>query len=162
MKQWFAPALTVALMSISGVASANPYYDPIKEADKLFAQMDANKDGKISKEEYYHPAELRFTRFDLSSDGTITREEMMTFWEKKQGTKHAWKDMADTQLRRHDKDKDGKITHDEFMLATQLNFQMIDTDHNDAISKEELREHWKTRSKEIDDYMKRKESGGEM
>src|SRR5262245_62267597 len=39
------------------------------------AQMDTNKDGKISKDEWKGPAD-RFTQLDSNGDGYLTRDEL--------------------------------------------------------------------------------------
>ena len=38
--------------------------------------MDANKDGKLSKDEARGPLSESFDRFDANSDGTISEEEL--------------------------------------------------------------------------------------
>ncbi|UQD57691.1 EF-hand domain-containing protein [Flavobacterium sp. K5-23] len=44
--------------------------------EELFKQMDANKDGKLSKEEIKGPLKDDFAKVDLNKDGFITREEL--------------------------------------------------------------------------------------
>lgn len=44
--------------------------------DELFAQMDSNKDGKLSKSEVNGPLANDFAKIDTDSDGFITKEEL--------------------------------------------------------------------------------------
>ena len=44
--------------------------------DELFAQMDSDKDGKLSKAEVKGPLANDFAKIDLNSDGFITKEEL--------------------------------------------------------------------------------------
>jgi Ca2+-binding EF-hand superfamily protein len=42
----------------------------------MFMQnLDTNKDGKVSKEEYLKPGEEQFRQIDKNGDGAITRDE---------------------------------------------------------------------------------------
>ena len=44
--------------------------------DELFAKMDANKDGKLSKEEVQGPLKKDFSKVDTNEDGFLSREEI--------------------------------------------------------------------------------------
>lgn len=44
--------------------------------EELFKQMDANKDGKLSKTEIKGPLKDDFAKIDLNKDGYLTKEEM--------------------------------------------------------------------------------------
>ncbi len=44
--------------------------------EELFAQMDSNKDGKLSKAEVKGPLADNFSKIDTNSDGFISKEEL--------------------------------------------------------------------------------------
>lgn len=44
--------------------------------DEVFAQLDANKDGKLTKAEVKGPLANNFDKIDANGDGLITKEEM--------------------------------------------------------------------------------------
>ena len=44
--------------------------------EEIFAQMDANKDGKLSKEEVKGPLLNDFSKVDINGDGFISKEEL--------------------------------------------------------------------------------------
>lgn len=47
-----------------------------KHHAKMWKKMDANSDGKLSKEEFVKAHEIEFPKIDTNSDGFITQEEM--------------------------------------------------------------------------------------
>src|SRR5436309_1950055 len=53
-----------------------PQGDPDKVADMILERMDANKDGKISKDEAKGPLAERFDQIDRNKDGFIDRDEL--------------------------------------------------------------------------------------
>ena len=44
--------------------------------EEMFAQMDANNDGKLSKDEAKGPLSEKFSEIDTNSDGFISKEEL--------------------------------------------------------------------------------------
>jgi Ca2+-binding EF-hand superfamily protein len=78
MKKIFAVCLfSFLLSSFSQVAAQN-------EGDRPFVQMDTNKDGKLSRDEYMtyqmdkakKIAELKFNKTDINSDGELSQDEI--------------------------------------------------------------------------------------
>lgn len=44
--------------------------------EKLFADLDENEDGKLSKKEVKGPLKDHFSKIDLNEDGFLTKEEI--------------------------------------------------------------------------------------
>ena len=44
--------------------------------DQLFTELDTNKDGKISAEEFRAPKLAQFNAVDLNHDGVVTADEL--------------------------------------------------------------------------------------
>jgi len=84
-------------------------------AKKIFAEIDTDKDGKVSKEEYmaWHMKyatkirEDRFKKLDVNGDGKITRDEFMDVQLKEAEF------IGKLKFRRIDQNRDGIITEDE-------------------------------------------------
>ncbi len=53
--------------------------------ERRFTRIDANKDGKIDKDEWLKKDSERFSKIDANADGSITKEEMKTFHKNKKG-----------------------------------------------------------------------------
>jgi hypothetical protein len=68
-----------------GIAVKNDRLD--KRVDALFHRVDANKDGKVSHDEYMMPDELFFKNSDSNHDGFLTKEELQNAWRKSMRSK---------------------------------------------------------------------------
>jgi hypothetical protein len=53
------------------------------KADAFFKTNDADKDGKISHDEYMMPYENRFKNTDTNHDGFLLRAELKQYWQKR-------------------------------------------------------------------------------
>ncbi len=51
--------------------------------DKFFTEVDANKDGSITREEQATFSDRKFNETDANGDGKVTKEEMKSHFEKK-------------------------------------------------------------------------------
>jgi hypothetical protein len=68
-----------------GMAVKNDRLD--KRVDALFHRVDADKDGKVSHDEYMMPDELFFKNSDSNHDGFLTKEELQNAWRKRMRNK---------------------------------------------------------------------------
>jgi len=87
-----------------------------------FKEKDANKDGKISKEEYIAHFAAGFDRKDKNSDGTLS------------STEHTHRSFAGA-----DQDNNGQLTRKEFASIFERQFKGLDKDRNGVISAEEVK-----------------------
>ena len=68
-----------------GMAAKHDRLD--KRVDALFQRVDADKDGKVSHDEYMMPDELFFKNSDSNHDGFLTKEELQDAWRKRMRNK---------------------------------------------------------------------------
>jgi hypothetical protein len=133
----FLSAAVIILTSSSPPASAlTPTREQVQKSwERRFQDLDKNRDGKVSLEEYLaffgadHPQrrqflEYEFRKYDRNADGFITREE---HW--------APVSLAD-EFRALDKNQDGRISPDEFLQGERL-FRSLDRNHDGFITWDE-------------------------
>ncbi len=122
-KKW--TALTVLLFGFvffmsSGDMSAQ--IDLKKQAQKVegFAKLDANKDGKISKDEFMSHAKAEFESKDVNKDGKIQKKECGKF------------DQFNTN-------GDDTVSPEEFLKGHEDVFAKMDANKDGSVSKDEFK-----------------------
>ncbi|HEY7547286.1 MAG TPA: EF-hand domain-containing protein, partial [Blastocatellia bacterium] len=96
-----------------------------------FADLDKNKDKKISRDEFQGPPQF-FDRLDENKDGFIDEEEFNRIRRNMGGG-----NPSERFVRLMDANKDGKITREEFARILQV-FDALDKDHSGDLSQEEM------------------------
>lgn len=143
---------------------------------KMFAHIDANSDGVLTRSEFTGGAEKRFAHIDANSDGSVTREEFNQpprgprgehakkggpDGEKTAGGEKAkrdrpapsaerierWKARHEARFARLDTNADGKIEKAEMTAEALARFKEIDADKNGVLTKAELEKHRPAREK---------------
>lgn len=107
----------------------------------MFEEMDANKDGKVTKDEFQGVQDKRideqFGRLDKNGDGSIGKDELPPAPPADSPRARFMPDLS-----KMDKDADGKITKEEFSAGSKElakeRFAKMDKDSDGAISKEEM------------------------
>jgi Ca2+-binding EF-hand superfamily protein len=142
------PAMALAQPAADKAAEPDKPVTRLAISDKLdsdYADLDANKDGKVTSEEinarlhksgeaklaeYKKEREAAFAKMDVNGDGSISKVE---FEEKAPLPKI--KDV-DTKpfMDRFDKNKDGTISRDEFRAPTLANFDQMDLNKDGTVS----------------------------
>lgn len=80
--------ITLAVLLVSGAAQAqgpggqtSGQQQQQATPEQRFQEMDTNKDGKVTKQEFLSAAELHWTRMldrmDTGKDGTVSKEEFL-------------------------------------------------------------------------------------
>jgi Ca2+-binding EF-hand superfamily protein len=126
-------------------AALTPTREQVKKSwERRFQDLDKNRDGKASLEEYLaffradHPQRRQFLayefrKYDRNGDGFITHAE---HW--------APVSLAD-EFRALDKNQDGRISQDEFLQGERL-FHRLDRDHDGLITWNEYSDAYRSRS----------------
>lgn len=116
-----------------------------KRIKTMFERKDANKDGRLTRDESRMPARW-FERADANRDGAVTGAELA------QAPKHAGKDAAGARrkgagdkLGPMDQNGDGKVERTEVTAAAARMLERLDRDSDGALSAEELRTRGKGR-----------------
>jgi len=116
---------------------------PQGDAGQRFQRLDANKDGKISKDELPEPLQQNFARLDANSDGSLSTEELarggMGFLPRPGAPGAPPPEQLAADFDRLDANKDGKLTKDEVPEERQLMRLILDRpEAAGGVTKEQL------------------------
>lgn len=102
-------------------------------SQRMMTDMDANKDGAVTREEFlaaHSRADVRFAQLDTNKDGAITRDEWLA---EPAGTGRA------ERFKQLDTNGDGRISHEELDARRNARFDAMDSDHNGRLTSSEMR-----------------------
>lgn len=143
-----------AAVSSAALAQAATPPKPIPRAqylqlvDNRFNTIDANHDGKATKEEFeaLRQRDIQqakatitknlqdaFKRLDTNHDGKLTLEEFMATAPAIHTT-----ETADQMIQRLDTNHDGKVTADEFRAPEMAKFNKVDANHDGIVTPQEI------------------------
>lgn len=104
-----------------------------------FAEMDTDKDGRITQAEHTVGAGKMFTKIDADNDGSVTAAEMDAAHAKWGDGKKDGKAMSSAdKIAKVDSDGDGALTSAEHAEGAKDMFSKIDTDRDGSLTKDEL------------------------
>jgi Ca2+-binding EF-hand superfamily protein len=121
----------VALTMTAGTVLANEPYLP--RSERSLQRLDANKDGRINRDEIKPRMLKRFTDVDANADKSVTVAEIDAMLQKRLAARR------DRMLQLMDANKDGSITQAEFEKVADSMFDKADTDHNGGVDLAELK-----------------------
>jgi len=97
---------------------------------EIIGRLDANKDGKVSKDEAQGPVKENFERFDGNKDGFISEDEI--------GRPGGGQFNPREMFARQDTNKDGKVSKDEAQGPIKEAFDRLDANSDGAVSEDEF------------------------
>jgi hypothetical protein len=95
---------------------------------------DANKDGKVTRQEYIDARAAQFARMDRNGDGVVDETDSR----ERADQSAVGKRVAAAMRGRIDTNSDGKISKDEFVNAPTMLFDKFDADKNGELDAKEL------------------------
>lgn len=106
---------------------------------QIFAQLDANKDGKLTKEEAPERMRENFARMDADGDGSVTEEEFSKAAAAFGGRPAGDPRQVEELFTRWDANSDGKITKDEVPEPVKEAFaRILERLSTDSVTKEQF------------------------
>jgi len=120
--------------SADGAASG-----PHMVAGRMFAKIDANHDGKVTRAEADAFMKARAAEIDANHDGKVSVDEIKAFIQKQRDERLA------ERLARMDDNGDGTVTVDEFAAAGTWRLARLDRDGSGAIEPNRMHHRWHAR-----------------
>ena len=100
-------------------------------ADHVFARMDENKDGQVTRQEADQMSQRLFERLDANKDGQVTREEADT------GAQAIRTEELAARFKQMDVNGDGKLSTEECKLPAKI-FDVLDGNHDHTLTLDEF------------------------
>jgi Ca2+-binding EF-hand superfamily protein len=150
-----APAVAVLALGSSAIAQAPAQPKPVARADYVktldsrFNGIDANHDGKITKEELTaqqqrelqqakakiaQQLQAKFKQLDTNKDGQLSLQEFMAA-----APPLRTAESPEQMIARLDSNHDGRITADEFRAPELAKFNRVDANHDGVVTPDEMK-----------------------
>ena len=123
-------AVAVAASAMPAIAQNAP---PRPDPTAIFARMDTNSDGRISRAEYVAARSQRFGQLDHDRDGVVTRSDFPRAAGNPQASAR-----LDALLGEADGNGDGKVTRQELKKAPAPGFDRVDANRDGYVTRAEL------------------------
>lgn len=131
-------ALVAATLSTAVFAEAGPMGGPGMMPMMNFDQIDADKDGKITKDEMLAQMTARMTEADSNKDGKLSADELIAMREKAEAARKAGH--AAAMITKLDSDSDGLLSPAELAAAEgpDMMFDRLDANSDGAVTQDEI------------------------
>jgi len=120
------------LLSVSGSALAG------MGGSKFHRFFDTNEDGVVAMGEFDGAAAERFARMDADKDGKLSQDEFRAYVKQRRGQRQQRK------MAKMDTNKDGNISRDEFIgfktMRAEKKFSRMDKDSNGVVTADEFKQ----------------------
>lgn len=114
------------------------------DPDKKFEKMDANGDGKITREEHSAGVQRMFAEMDTNRDGIVTAAEMDAKAGTRSGDSRRAAMSSSDKIKKIDQNADGQLTASEHASGANEMFAKMDTNRDGSLTKQELEAGHKT------------------
>jgi Ca2+-binding EF-hand superfamily protein len=111
-----------------------------EHAQKTFSREDANKDGRLTRDESRIPSAW-FERADANKDGALTLAELTEARRSAAFDKGGSKGPGARKHQGFDANGDGKVVRDELRTAAANQFARLDTNKDGSLTRDEFRPH---------------------
>jgi len=137
-----ALATTLAACAPGFAQQAGPGTSP-RGPMRMFQEMDANSDGRVTADEMRQRVAERFAAADANRDNALSLEEFRNAMPRRNADTPAPADgrrgrMAEMLFRMTDANGDGRVTLDEMQTTASAMFRGMDANSDGAVTQEEL------------------------
>lgn len=142
----FLPALLICGIAAPAFAAGGDEAAPSRAArtsNTGIMRYDTNKDGVVDRAEWATGQEARFKQLDTDKDGKLSKDEFSSSARQASGVvlqNDRTLERQDSFFSRMDADRDGAISKAEFMSQADRNFARCDTDKDGRTSAAECRQ----------------------
>jgi len=127
------------LPMVFALAALPAYAATAAEPQSSFKAMDANGDGRVSRDEHAAGAKRMFDAMDANKDGRVTAAEMDAAHEKVTGKKAGKGELSSAEkIRAVDADGDGILTAAEHAAGSKAMFDRMDTNRDGFLGADEF------------------------
>lgn len=133
------PGVWATLLTSMFWTAAAPGQPVVAAAATEFKAMDANGDGKVTREEHAKAARGMFDKMDANRDGKVTASEMDGAHQAIAGNNAGKSELSSAEkIKVVDQDADGMLTAAEHAYGSRSMFEKMDVNHDGTLTPDEM------------------------